>query len=104
MLDLNTRFLKHKTLTDVITFDYSEGCTLGGDIFISVDRVRENAKTFLQSSRLELARVIIHGFLHLCGYNDKTKEEKKLMTVKEDFYLDSLEKLIRKKNEGNIKS
>ncbi len=96
LYSLNTSFLNHNTLTDIITFDYSEGNTLGGDIFISIERVRENAKIFLQSSKTELSRVIIHGFLHLCGYKDKTKREKKLMTLKEDFYLDDLEKLINR--------
>jgi probable rRNA maturation factor len=99
--DLNTRFLKHNTLTDIITFDYSEESNIGGDIFISVERVRENAKSFSQHSGTELYRVIIHGFLHLCGYKDNTKEEKKNMTIKEDFYIKNLEQLIDQSNEKN---
>lgn len=92
--DLNQKYLKHSTLTDIITFDYRAGNMLSGDIFISVERVKENAKKYSQPYKRELSRVIIHGFLHLCGYKDKTKQEKKLMTLKEDFYLDDLEKLI----------
>jgi rRNA maturation RNase YbeY len=98
---INTKFLKHDTLTDIITFDYSEGNKLVGDIFISVERVRENAKTFSQSSSKELYRVIIHGFLHLCGFKDKVREDKRLMTLREDFYLEDLEKLINQSNEEN---
>ncbi|MEI6852737.1 MAG: rRNA maturation RNase YbeY [Bacteroidota bacterium] len=101
LLGLNTQFLKHDTLTDIITFDYSDGNNLMGDIFISVERVRDNANTFSQSSSKELYRVIIHGFLHLCGYKDKAKEAKRIMTHKEDFYLEDLEKLINQSNEKN---
>jgi rRNA maturation RNase YbeY len=100
--DLNTKFLKHDTLTDIITFDYSEGNKLGGDIFISAERLRDNAKIFSQSLSKECYRVIIHGFLHLCGFKDKAKEEKRLMTLREDFYLEDLEKLINQSNEENI--
>jgi probable rRNA maturation factor len=99
--ELNTKFLKHNTLTDILTFDYSEDSKIGGDIFISVERVKENAKTFSQNSRRELSRVIIHGFLHLCGYKDKTKQEKKNMTLKENFYIENLEQLIDQSNEKN---
>jgi probable rRNA maturation factor len=92
LYELNTRFLNHTTLTDIITFDYSYGNEINGDIFISVERVKENAKKYSQSYRKELSRVIIHGFLHLCGYKDKKKEDKLQMTQKEDFYLGILEK------------
>jgi probable rRNA maturation factor len=98
---LNTKFLKHDTLTDIITFDYSEDTKLVGDIFISVERVRDNAIKFSQSSSKELYRVIIHGFLHLCGYKDRAKEEKRTMKLKENFYLEDLKKLINQSNEEN---
>jgi probable rRNA maturation factor len=92
--NLNTKFLKHNTLTDIITFDYSEDDKIVGDIFISTERVRENARIFSQHSGMELSRVIIHGFLHLCGYKDKAKEEKEIMTQKENFYIRDFEQLI----------
>jgi len=87
LLELNTEFLNHDTLTDVITFNYSDDNDLLGDIYISIDRVSENADKFEQAFDVELNRVIIHGFLHLCGYNDKTKSERELMTAKEDLYI-----------------
>jgi probable rRNA maturation factor len=101
LYSLNTEFLKHDTLTDIITFDYSEGNKIYGDIFISIDRVKENAKTYSQPFRKEMSRVIIHGFLHLCGYKDKETKEKILMTRKENFYLDGFEKIINQANEKN---
>jgi rRNA maturation RNase YbeY len=87
LLDLNQRFLNHNTYTDIITFDYSEGKTLNGEIYISIDRVKENAKNFEVDFETELLRVIIHGALHLAGYKDKTKEQKEKMRKKEDQYL-----------------
>lgn len=88
LLDINTQYLNHDTYTDIVTFDSSEHAgTIAGDIFISIDRIRENAKKFGVEERDELHRVIIHGVLHLCGYGDKKKAEKALMTEKEDFYL-----------------
>lgn len=84
---MNEQYLKHHTLTDIITFDYSEAGKVSGDIFISIDRVKENAVSFSNSFDQELGRVMAHGVLHLCGYKDKTAEEKKLMRSKEDFYL-----------------
>lgn len=117
LLELNKQYLNHNTLTDIITFDYSkeenpksqalnpksghlcpkdsfgepvEGLnpkSISGDIFISIERVKENAKKFNVDFSTELHRVIIHGILHLAGYKDKTKSSKKLMTQKEDFYL-----------------
>jgi probable rRNA maturation factor len=88
LLKLNQEHLDHDYFTDVITFDYSETSpTLSGDVFISIDRVTENAKTLSCSFDDELHRVIIHGALHLCGYNDKTDAEKKEMRKKEDHYL-----------------
>jgi len=86
---INKEFLNHDTLTDVITFDYSASKEVSGEIFISTDRVRENASEFQQSFEVEIRRVIIHGLLHLCGYNDKTTKEKSLMSDRENFYLDS---------------
>jgi rRNA maturation RNase YbeY len=84
---LNEKYLKHKTLTDIITFDYSEMGKLSGDIFISIERVKENAATFSTSLNQEVGRVMAHGALHLVGYKDKTSEDKKAMRSKEDFYL-----------------
>lgn len=88
LLSINKQYLDHDTFTDIVTFDSSEyEDTIAGDIFISVDRTRENAAKFGVSDRDELHRVIIHGVLHLCGYYDKKKEEKELMTQKENQYL-----------------
>lgn len=86
---LNEKFLKHKTLTDIITFDYSENTKLSGDICISIERVKENAGIFNKTFDNELGRVMAHGVLHLAGYKDKNVENKKVMTSKEDFYLTS---------------
>lgn len=88
LLEINKQYLNHDTFTDIITFDNSEEeGNIIGDIFISIDRIRENAKAFKVSFIDELHRVVIHGTLHLLGYPDKKKEEKALMTSKEDFYL-----------------
>ena len=84
---LNVEFLSHDTLTDIISFDYSVGKIIQGDIFISIERVKENAKEFKVSFLEELQRVIIHGVLHYCGYKDKTKAEVKVMREKENHYL-----------------
>jgi len=84
---LNYKHLKHNTLTDVISFDYTLGRLISGDIFISIERIKENALEFKTSFKNELNRVMVHGILHYCGYNDKTKEEKELMRSKEDYYL-----------------
>lgn len=81
--ELNLKYLNHNTLTDIISFDYSEGNTLNGDIFISVERVRENAGAYKVSFQEELLRVMAHGLLHYCGYNDKTPEETAVMRTKE---------------------
>lgn len=88
LLKVNKQYLKHDFYTDVITFDYSELNVVSGDIFISIERIRENAEQFRESFNRELFRVIFHGFLHLIGYNDKTIEEKRMMQKKENFYLD----------------
>lgn len=88
LLTINKEYLKHNTYTDIITFDNSEiDKLITGDIFISLDRIRENSKEFQVTERNELHRVMIHGTLHLLGYPDKGKEAKKIMTAKEDHYL-----------------
>ena len=87
LLEKNQQYLDHDTYTDIITFDYSENTMLCGDIFISVDRVKENAITFAVPFELEMKRVMIHGMLHLIGYNDKSAKEKELMTKKENQYI-----------------
>ncbi|HHC80025.1 MAG TPA: rRNA maturation RNase YbeY [Flavobacteriia bacterium] len=84
---LNVKYLKHNTLTDIISFDDSIGKVISGDIYISAQRVEENAKLFNVSFEDELHRVMIHGILHFCGYNDKTESQKKTMRKKEDYYL-----------------
>ncbi|GIV28114.1 MAG: endoribonuclease YbeY [Bacteroidia bacterium] len=93
LLDLNQRFLNHNTYTDIITFDYSEGKTLNGEMYISIDRVKENAQKFEVDFEKELLRVIIHGALHLAGYKDKTNEQKEKMRKKEDAALMSYLKM-----------
>ena len=82
---MNMDYLKHNTYTDILTFDNSEKAfSLEGDIFISIDRVRENAKVHAQDEDSELSRVLAHGLLHLMGYKDKSKEEASLMRTKEE--------------------
>ena len=91
LLKINTEYLNHSYLTDVITFDNSEkGAKIEGDIFISTDRVEENAKSYHLDFQQELHRVIIHGLLHLLGFNDKTETERKQMREKEDACLSLL--------------
>ncbi len=87
LLEINRSYLDHDYYTDVITFDYSEGPCLSGDIFVSIDRVMENAKDFNVSFLNELCRVVVHGILHLAGYKDKLKDDEQLMRSKEDYYL-----------------
>jgi len=84
LLDVNRQHLDHDYYTDIITFDYSDFPLVSGDLFISVDRVKENAIDFNVSFEHELHRVIIHGFLHLCGYFDKSEEDELLMRSKEN--------------------
>lgn len=84
LLELNAKHLNHDTFTDIITFDYSEGKQVGGDIFISVERVVENAELFGVTFENELLRVMAHGLLHLFGYNDKTEGDKLSMRDKEN--------------------
>jgi rRNA maturation RNase YbeY len=87
LLDINQKYLNHDTLTDIISFDYSVGKELHGDIYISVERVKENAKDFEVDFKDEIRRVMVHGVLHYCGYKDKSEEDKKLMRSKEDHYI-----------------
>ena len=87
---LNVEFLNHDTLTDVISFDYTVGKEIHGDIYISVERVQDNANDFKVTFSNELQRVIIHGVLHYCGYKDKTDADEKVMRSKEEFYLNTL--------------
>lgn len=87
LLEINTAFLKHNTLTDIITFDYGEGKTVSGELFISLERVFENAHKFSVPEDDELRRVLVHGVLHLCGYADKSPADKKKMTARENFWL-----------------
>ena len=88
LLGINQQYLNHDTYTDVITFDNSDiPKTIIGDIFISLERIQENAKDFKGTTYDELCRIMVHGTLHLLGYKDKSKAEKALMTKKEDYYL-----------------
>lgn len=88
LLGLNNHYLNHDEYTDIITFDHSfSKKSLNGEIFISIDRVKENTKTYKTSFRDELHRVMIHGVLHLCGYKDKTKVLQLKMRSREDYYL-----------------
>jgi len=87
---LNVEFLQHDTLTDIISFDYSVGKELHGDVFISIERVKENAQELGIGFELELNRVMIHGILHYCGYKDKEEKDKIEMREKEDFYISRL--------------
>ena len=87
LLEKNIRFLNHNTLTDVITFDYCEGNSVSGDIFISIERVKENSEVFKVDFLTELNRVMVHGLLHLLGYKDKTERESNLMRKKENHFL-----------------
>lgn len=89
LIDINQKFLQHDFYTDIITFDLSsDKMTLTGEIYISVDRVKENAKSLGTSFQEELHRVIFHGALHLCGFKDKTKDQKRIMREKEEQNLE----------------
>ena len=82
--EMNAKYLKHKTLTDIITFNYNSSYQVSGDIFISIERVQENSLKYKTSFENELHRVMIHGILHLLGYNDKSEFQKKKMVRKEN--------------------
>ncbi len=84
LLGINKEFLNHDTFTDIVSFDYSLGKQIHGEIYISVDRVTENSKNYDSEFEAELHRVIIHGILHYCGYKDKSEEEKREMRLKEE--------------------
>lgn len=94
ILDVNMKYLQHDYFTDIITFDYCEENTLSGDLFISVDTVRENATFYGTDFKDELNRVMVHGLLHLIGYDDHTEEDQKLMREKENYYLSFREALL----------
>ena len=87
LLKMNKQHLNHDYLTDIITFSYNTENQISGDLFISVDRLKDNAVMFCVSFEEELERVIYHGVLHLCGYNDKTDKETSVMREKEKYYL-----------------
>ena len=84
LLKLNVEFLDHDTLTDILSFDYKVGKQINGEIYISVERVADNAKDFKTDFNEELHRVMIHGIFHFCGLKDKTEAEEKLMRIKEE--------------------
>lgn len=87
LLKVNQDYLQHDYYTDIITFDYVKGKTISGEIFVSLQRISDNASTLSKNFEEELRRILAHGILHLSGYKDKTEEEEKLMRSKEDFYL-----------------
>jgi len=89
LLSINQHHLKHSDYTDVISFRLSDLlCPVIGEVYLSTERIKENAKTYNEKYQTEFLRVMIHGALHLCGYKDKTNVQKKEMRLKEDFYLD----------------
>ncbi|MFV0378673.1 MAG: rRNA maturation RNase YbeY [Mangrovibacterium sp.] len=87
LLQVNKQYLNHDYYTDIITFDYVKEGLISGDIFVSVDRIEENGKQYGSGFDAELSRILVHGILHLIGFGDKTPQEKKIMTGKEDQYL-----------------
>jgi rRNA maturation RNase YbeY len=91
LLDINIKYLDHDYYTDIITFPYKEGQEIEADLYISVDRVKENADEFNVDFHNELNRVMVHGFLHLIGYKDKTADDVALMRSKEDLYLSTFD-------------
>lgn len=92
LLKVNQDYLQHDYYTDIITFDYVKGKTIAGDIFVSLQRISDNANIHQKQFENEFLRVIAHGILHLCGYKDKTESEEKLMRSKEDYYLNMYKK------------
>lgn len=87
ILKVNQDYLQHDYYTDIITFDYVKGKTISGEIFVSLQRISDNASTLSKDYEEELRRVLAHGILHLCGYKDKSEEEEREMRNKEDYYL-----------------
>ena len=97
LLEMNNNFLDHDTFTDIITFDLSESKkAMAGEIYISTERVKENAKTYKTTYREELHRVIFHGVLHLCGFKDKKPKDQKIMRENEDYCLAQYKKVLSK--------
>jgi probable rRNA maturation factor len=94
LLKINQQALSHDYYTDIITFDYGEGDKIESEIYISLDRVEENATNFNETFHVELIRVIIHGVLHLVGYKDKTKKDKEMMREKENQYIEQYLKVV----------
>lgn len=92
LLEINRTYLDHDYYTDIITFDYVKGKTIAGDIFVSLQRISDNAVTLSSDFENELLRVVAHGILHLCGFKDKTEKEVADMRAKEDFYLNTYSK------------
>ena len=84
LLEINQQYLDHDTLTDIISFDYSVGNEINGDIFVSVERVKENASDYKVTFHEEIQRVLVHGILHYCGYKDKTESDERIMRSKEE--------------------
>ena len=84
LLQVNREYLQHDYYTDIITFDYTEGDLISGDLYISTERIADNAKTY----QVDFENVLIHGIMHLCGYKDKTDSDAKVMRSKENFYMD----------------
>ena len=84
LLEINQQYLDHDTLTDIISFDYSVGNEINGDIFVSVERVKENASDYNVTFQEEIQRVLVHGILHYCGYKDKTESDELVMRTKEE--------------------
>ena len=93
LLEINKTFLQHDYYTDIITFDNSSGNTISGEMYISIDTVRVNAKEYQVDFYDELLRVIVHGVLHLCGYNDKTEKEQQQMRTAETKYINEFAQL-----------
>jgi rRNA maturation RNase YbeY len=91
LLEMNKKYLEHDYFTDIITFDYVENDIISGDLFISIDRVKDNAEKFNTTFINELIRVVFHGVLHLAGYKDKTTPDQQLMREKENFYLSGVD-------------
>ncbi|GFZ83831.1 endoribonuclease YbeY [Aquaticitalea lipolytica] len=90
LLKLNLEFLNHDTLTDIISFDYTLGKEINGDVYISIERVRDNANDFNVEFIDELNRVMVHGVLHYCGYKDKSEDEERTMRLKENYYISKI--------------
>lgn len=94
ILDVNMKYLQHDYFTDIITFDYCEGKVLSGDLIISIDSVRENAALYGVKFEEELNRVMVHGVLHLIGYDDHTEADQRIMREKENYYLSCRESMM----------